>query len=154
MGRIAALLPSHGRPVRICTRSSYMMIDKHVTLHGWKGRVTWTTEAVSELSFFVQRGEEFDGSLLPQHFKDWLFARWTFLCQTRLMLRPRLSGWKAAKKVRWLPFPSMRLNLCRPVVKGNYLPCITSSELPIFKCTHIVVDRLDQRSGIYYKGQL
>ena len=70
MGRIAALLPSHGRPVRICTRSSYMMIDKHVTLHGWKGRVTWTTEAVSELSFFVQRGEEFDGSPLPQHFKD------------------------------------------------------------------------------------
>ena len=62
LGRIAALRPSHGRSVRICTRSGYTLLDKHVQLKGWTGHVEWSLESRKELTFFILHANKFNGA--------------------------------------------------------------------------------------------
>ncbi len=93
VGRIAALLPSHGKAVRICTRSCYILLDKHVALNGWSGSLKWSQSAVSEITFFITQGPEFNGSTMLHHLLDVaISATDTFVSDA--------SSFKAA--VKWL----------------------------------------------------
>lgn len=93
LGRVVALLPSHGTSVRICTRSGYGLLDQHVRLRGWQGSLDWTAEAKSELQFFVLHAKNFDGAPISSSLSDiTIQATDTFVSDA--------SGFKAA--VKWL----------------------------------------------------
>lgn len=64
MGKMIALLPSHGSLARICTRSGYSLIDSHVRLHGWSGNLTIASECVTEIKFFLQNVFLCNGALI------------------------------------------------------------------------------------------
>ena len=70
LGKIIALLPSHGSMVRICTRSGYIMLESHVALHGWQGSVMWSPEAWREISFFGKHAFLFNGLRMMDDLTD------------------------------------------------------------------------------------
>ncbi len=70
VGKVVALLPSHGQIVRICTRSSYDLLHSHVRVHGWSGHILWSPSALRELKFLVNEGHSFNGCVIPHHLMD------------------------------------------------------------------------------------
>ncbi len=70
LGKIIALLPSHGSMVRICTRSGYIMLESHVASYGWHGSVQWSPEAWREISFFSKQASLFNGLRMSDDLTD------------------------------------------------------------------------------------
>ncbi len=70
LGHIISLLPSHGASTRICTRSSYAVLEPHVESHGWNGSVSWSPAAWRELSFFLANIQFFNGSPIETDLTD------------------------------------------------------------------------------------
>jgi hypothetical protein len=62
LGLVIALIPSHGALARICTRSGYVDLERHVEQPGWKGLVEMSDQAVMELRFFVAHIMDLNGS--------------------------------------------------------------------------------------------
>lgn len=69
-GKMIALIHSHGTCVRICTRSSYALIEEHVAKHGWHGFVQWSVAARRELFFFTQVAQHFNGQHIVNALTD------------------------------------------------------------------------------------
>ncbi len=61
LGRITALIASHGHLARFCTRSGYVDIAQHVDKFGWKGRCEMSVGCRKELLFFIQFAHKFNG---------------------------------------------------------------------------------------------
>lgn len=70
LGKIVALSPSHGSVVRICTRSSYVILEAQVEQCGWTGFVFWTHEARRELRFFMDMLWSFNGIRISDDLTD------------------------------------------------------------------------------------
>lgn len=70
LGKLNSLTPSHGVAARICTKSSYVILESHVESHGWSGLVSWSPEARRELYFFVEIARNFNGSKLLTELTD------------------------------------------------------------------------------------
>ncbi len=70
LGKLISMFPSHGTTVRICTRSGYSMLEPHVAAHGYKGHITWSTEAWKEIKFFWQNADFFNGSRIVEDLID------------------------------------------------------------------------------------
>ncbi len=60
LGKIASLEPSHGPLARICTRSGYICVARHVDAHGWKGQVPVSEQSLAEIRYFCMNAERFN----------------------------------------------------------------------------------------------
>ena len=61
MGKMAALIPSHGHIARYCTRSGYVALTKHTDQFGWRGVLNLTEECKKELIFFGDMAQKYNG---------------------------------------------------------------------------------------------
>jgi hypothetical protein len=68
LGNIISLIPSHGALARICTRSGYVAVEKHVELHGWKGALPLDSAILKEFEFFNNHISSCNGHPIEHEF--------------------------------------------------------------------------------------
>ncbi len=61
LGKVAALIPSHGQVARVSTRSGYVDVTRHVDQYGWKGELIISEECNTELKFFEEMALKCNG---------------------------------------------------------------------------------------------
>lgn len=61
IGKMAALIPSHGHIARFSTRSSYVAIAELVEKEGWNTRIPMSDKIRKEITFFIKNAMRFNG---------------------------------------------------------------------------------------------
>jgi len=61
LGKIMALLRSHGSVMHVMSRSSQHILGRHVYEYGWRSHIYLTPAAVTELTFVAEALDEFNG---------------------------------------------------------------------------------------------
>jgi len=70
LGKMVSLIPSHGFFARLCTRSGYCAIEKHVAEFGWNGYVFLSQEVTTELNFFKEIMADKNGAPIRSALND------------------------------------------------------------------------------------
>ncbi len=60
LGKMTALIPSHGHIARYCTRSGFVDSTSHVDKFGWKGTIKISEECRNEFRFFCEHASTTD----------------------------------------------------------------------------------------------
>jgi len=70
VGKISSMRLSHGMLSRVCLRSAYMDMERHVASHGWVGNVVFSGQSRMELTHFREVCRERNGHGIESEYTD------------------------------------------------------------------------------------
>ena len=62
LGKVIALIPSHGFLARVSTRSGYVAIEEHIANKGWTGKLSLSGNCKKEIKFFCDYARMHNGA--------------------------------------------------------------------------------------------